>query len=358
MKAFMRKQRSILQSILFGLLTLVAGLIPARATVTRYRSGNPEDATPTLHGPAYNLGGGAKDVMEAIQWMVDQVRGADPAAKLDVVVLRATGADGYNKGILALNGVNSVETLVITSPADARTPEVETTIRNAEVIFFAGGDQCDYVTNFKGTQVEAAVKAVVAKGGAVGGTSAGCAIMGSIVFDACRNKRKGNVTSVQALANPYDPEISFTSGFFAWPDLEGILTDTHFVPRDRMGRTLAFLARQIKDGVVSRALGVAVNERTSLVIDKAGLGHVMGEGPVYVVLAEHPPELCLPGQPLTYLGFKFWRLGPGQTFDFSHRPTSGFYRRSVIKGVLSADPYDGLPEPGTQSPSGSRVGTP
>jgi cyanophycinase len=328
-----------LRALLITLLLLVAAMPPVRATVTRSRVGGPVDARPVLHGPAYDLGGGAKDVMAAIQWLVDEVRGPDPDAKVDVVVLRATGADGYNGAIQALNGVNSVETLVITSPADADSPEVEATLRQAEVVFFAGGNQCHYVTNFRGTKVEAAVKALVARGGAVGGTSAGCAILGSIVFDACRLDARSEMTSAKALADPYHPDISFTSGFFNWAHLDGVITDTHFVARNRMGRTLAFLARLYKERAPTPVLGVAVNERTSLVIDKAGLGRVLGEGPVYVILADHAPELCQSGQPLSYRDFKVWRLGPGQTFDFAHRPRSGFYLRSVSRGVLSADPY-------------------
>jgi cyanophycinase len=267
------------------------------------------------------------------------VRGPNPDAKVDVVVLRATGADGYNGAILALRGVNSVETLVITSPAEADSPEVEAILRQAEVVFFAGGNQCHYVTNFKGTKVEAAVKALVARGGAVGGTSAGCAIMGALVFDACRLDARSEMTSAKALADPYHRDLSFTSGFFSWPHLEGVITDTHFVARNRMGRTLAFLARLYKDRGSTPVLGVAVNERTSLVIDKAGLGRVLGEGPVYVILADHAPELCQPGQPLSYRDFKLWRLEPGQTFDFAHRPAAGYYLRSVSRGVISADPY-------------------
>src|SRR2546429_8799791 len=109
--------------------------------------------------------------------MIDRVRGCTSCpTKVDVVVLRSTGTDGYNDFIFAMNGVDSVETLVITKPADANAADVETTVKNAEVVFFAGGDQCDYVTNFKGTRVETAVESVYARGGGVRGTSARLAI--------------------------------------------------------------------------------------------------------------------------------------------------------------------------------------
>lgn len=341
----MRDPMTLGRSLLLGFLATVAATIPVGATVTRHRVGNPRDVTAVLHGPAYNLGGGSRDVFEALQWMIDQVRGGDPAATVDVVVLRATGTDAYNQRILSLKGVNSVETLVISSREEAEDPEVEATVRRAEVVFFAGGNQSHYVKHFKGTRLDAAVKSVVARGGAVGGTSAGCAILGQAVFDACRLGAKSELTSAKAQADPYHPEISFTTDWFRWPHLEGVLTDTHFVPRDRMGRTMAFLARLVQDRFTPQALGVAVNERSSLVIDRNGMARVLGEGPVYMVLADHRPEVCQPGRPLSYLGFKLWRLGPGQTFDLARRPTSGFVLRSVVEGRISEDPY--LDAPGS-----------
>ena len=141
----------------------------------------PAMSTPALFGPAHDLGGGSTDVDAAIQWMIDTVRGCtNCATKVDVVILRSSGSNGYNDYIYAMNGVDSVETLVITAAKDSNTAAVETTVKNAEVVFFAGGDQCDYVKNFKGTKVETAVESVYARGGAVGGTSAGLADPGRV----------------------------------------------------------------------------------------------------------------------------------------------------------------------------------
>src|SRR6185295_910458 len=210
-------------------LCLVAGISgSAEAKVTRYLTGNAADAVVSLTGPAHDLGGGGLDVDAAIQWMVDQARGCTSCStKIDVVILRSTGSDGYNASVAAMNGVDSVETLVITSAASANTAAVETTVKNAEVVFFAGGDQCDYVTNFKGTRVETAVEFVYAKGGAVGGTSAGNAILGDFTYDAC----SGSAVSSEALANPYARTVTFTYDFFHWNHLQGTIGDSHFVPR-------------------------------------------------------------------------------------------------------------------------------
>lgn len=321
---------------LFLLLLVSTLAVPAEGKVTRYLTGNAGDVVVSLAGPAHDLGGGSTDVDAAIQWMIDQVRGCmSCSTKVDVVILRSSGSNGYNDYIYAMNGVDSVETLVITSAKDSNTAAVEDTVRKAEVVFFAGGDQCDYVKYFKGTRVETAVESVYARGGGVGGTSAGTAILGQFVYNGC----SGSAVSADALANPYHRTVTFTYDFFNWANLQGTITDSHFVPRDRMGRTMAFIARQIKDGRASSVLGVAVNEVTSVVVDRNGLATVMGDGPAYFVLGDHMPEVCQAGTPLTFSNFKIWKVPSGGTFDLRSRPTSGYYLRSVSNGVISSNPY-------------------
>ncbi|HKV09842.1 MAG TPA: Type 1 glutamine amidotransferase-like domain-containing protein [Thermoanaerobaculia bacterium] len=326
-----------MRRMMLSLLLLAAmAALPAEAKVTRYLAGNAADVVVSLAGPAHDFGGGSTDVDAAIQWMIDQVRGCTSCAtKVDVVILRSSGSNGYNDYIYAMNGVDSVETLVITRAADSNTVAVETTVKNAEVVFFAGGDQCDYVKYFKGTKVETAVESVYARGGGVGGTSAGTAIQGDFTYDGCG----GSATSADALANPYHRTVTFTYDFFHWANLQNTITESHLVPRDRMGRTMAFIARQIKDGKAASALAIAVNEVTSVVVDRNGLATVMGDGPAYFVLGDHAPEVCVSGSPLTFSNYKIWKVPSGGTFDLRNRPTAGYYLRSVTNGVLSANPY-------------------
>lgn len=316
-------------------LTLVAA--PASAKITRYLTGNPGDVSAgPLAGPALNLGGGGTDVDAALQAMIDLARGCtDCATTVDVVILRASGADGYNDYIFAMNGVDSVESLVITKASEANSAAVVATVSNAEVVFFAGGDQCNYVKLFKGGALEAAVESVYARGGSIGGTSAGMAIQGEFVFDGCN----GSATSTEILANPFHRRASFSYDYFSWNDMGDVMTEQHLVTRDRMGRLFGFLARQIQDGRTPSALGVAADEVTSIVVDSSGLATVYGEGNAYFVLADHFPEVCQPRTPLTYSGYKMWRRSPGQTFDLRNRPATPDYRIDVTAGVLSGSPY-------------------
>jgi len=324
------------RSLIVAFLCLAA-FQPARAKETRYLTGSAADVKPKLHGPAYHLQGGGDDVAAAMQWMIDEARGCtDCATKLDVVVLRSSGENGYNDFIYKMNGVDSVETLVIKDRADSDSAAVRDTVRNAEIVFFAGGDQCNYVRYFKGTEVERGVERIHARGGGVGGTSAGLAILGDAAYDACSG---GSAQSPASLLNPYHADVTFTHDFFDWPVLRGVITDTHFVERDRMGRLLVFVARQLKDGGYKRITGLAVERETSVTVDKRGAARVLGKGPIYLVLGDHKPEVCEPGKPLTFSDYKVWKFSAGGTFDLRNRPETGYYLVSVREGKILSDPY-------------------
>ena len=72
------------------------------------------------------------------------------------------------------------------------------------------------------------------RGGVVGGTSAGEAILGQYVFDAVAEGNK-DTTTRNAVRNPYERLISFTYGFLRFPALHDAITDQHFVTRNRFG---------------------------------------------------------------------------------------------------------------------------
>ncbi|MDZ8054370.1 MAG: cyanophycinase [Aulosira sp. ZfuVER01] len=330
---------------LFVLVVLVAiAAFPssAEAKVMQYLKGNSADVNPPLSGMVSDLGGGGTDVDPAIQWMINQVRGcSNCATKVDVVVIRSpdddpSDDDAYNQPILDMQGVDSVETLVIGSREDANQPDVVKRIRQAEVIFFAGGDQCNYARNFQRNGLEDAVKSVYARGGGIGGTSAGAMIQSEFIYNACLQGRK-NITSDDALSDPYR-DISFTNDLFNWTTLKGTIIDTHFDTHDRMGRLMAFIARQIRDGMADEVLGIGLPEATSLVVNRDGMAQVMGKGPVYFVLGDRSPDRCEPGQSLSFSKFKIWKASDGQKFDLKNRPTTGYYLKTVNQGRLSADP--------------------
>src|SRR6187402_3564599 len=150
------------------------------------------------------LVGGSTDVDEAIAWMIDRSKGGD------FVIIRASGSTGYNDYIKELGDLNSVETLMIDSREKAMSPAVGKRIREAEAVFIAGGDQANYVNFWADSEVPSALDYLITKKKIpIGGTSAGCAVLSELVFDA----RKGTVTSLEALTNPYDTLVSLTKSF-------------------------------------------------------------------------------------------------------------------------------------------------
>lgn len=236
----------------------------------------------------------------------------------DFVVLRASGADEYNGYVYELCNCDSVETLVFSSRAAASDPFVIETIRNAEALFIAGGDQSRYVRFWRDTPVAEAINHVAARPAPVGGTSAGMAVLGEFVYAAMSD---ASLTAEHALMNPFHEDLTLARNFLALPALANVLTDQHLKERDRIGRTVAMLARLVHDGWTPQARAIAADRETSLHIDPAtGKAQVFAtadhETPyVYFMQTNRAPETCEAGVPLTASGIEVYRLGPGGHFD-------------------------------------------
>ena len=54
----------------------------------------------------------------------------------------------------------------------------------------------------------------------------------------------------------------------------------------------------------------------------------------YLVEADHKPEQCLPGRPLSYSGYRAWKFEPGTVFDLAHPDPGQAYSLSVVNGVI------------------------
>ena len=236
-------QKAIVIAVLTGIESNAASLLSSRKENTSYTvwcvgSGCGVDVS-TISQPGVVLMGGGTDVDEAFLWQIEK------ANRGDFVVLRATGTEAYNQWILDLSiaagmELNSVRTILFNSKEASSEPEVLNLIRNAEAIFFAGGDQSDYINLWVGTEVQSILQSKVSST-SIGGTSAGCAVEGNWVYTG----ENGSTTSDDALKNPYNRQMTFAPALLNLPFLETFITDTHFVTRDRMGRMLAFTGRII-----------------------------------------------------------------------------------------------------------------
>lgn len=228
------------------------------------------------------LVGGGTDVDEVFRWMGAKADGGD------FLVIRATGTDAYNRYIDRLvPSLDSVATLIIPSRTAALHADVAQFIASAEAIFIAGGDQLDYFNYWNDTPVEAALYQAASRHIPIGGTSAGLAILGEVDFTSAA----GTLTSSEALANPLDNRIlqGLDTSFFS-PEvvvssasptvlryLDNVVTDSHFMQRDRMGRLVTFMANaDSRDLVQDLPRGIGVNEQTALLIEPDGLSKVVG----------------------------------------------------------------------------------
>lgn len=263
---------------------------------TAWLTGDANDVmTPTTPGTL--LAGGGTDVNEAMRWFLKKSGGGD------VVVLRASGSNGYNAYLFSELGetVNSVETLLLNSKEWVNDESVAHKIRNAEALFIAGGDQANYVNFWKDSKIQEAINYLInTKKVPVGGTSAGCAVLGQIYYPAL----KESLTAAEALSDPYHSNLMLGRGdFLNAPFLTNTIIDTHFAERDRQGRLVAFLARMRKDWNLTTGRGIGVDERTAVAIDANGTAQVFGSGMAYFVtpLTSATPEQCEAGKPLTWV---------------------------------------------------------
>ncbi len=238
------------------------------------------------------LMGGSTDVDQALQWMIDRAKGGD------VMIIRASGSTDYNDYIYELGKVNSVETLLIDSRDKALKESVGKRIREAEMLFIAGGDQWNYVKYWKDSEVSKAIKYLIeVKKIPIGGTSAGCAVLTGFIFDASHDSAYSKV----ALANPYDTTVSVSKSFIEAPYLANTISDQHYSQRERHGRHITFMARMMKDLGVEQPKGIGVDEKTAVCIDKDGNASVFGTNSAYFLISlPYYPEQCKPNNPLTW----------------------------------------------------------
>jgi cyanophycinase len=303
-------------------------LLAAKKTYTYSVVGNSGDVVRTTTKGTVLMGGGT-DVDAAFQWMIGKSGGGD------FVVIRATGTDAYNPYINGLGTVDSVATLIITARAGASDPFVVNTIRNAEALWIAGGDQSDYINLWKGTPVADAINYVAnTKGAPVGGTSAGLAVLGQFIYTGAA----GSVTSSQALANPFHSYVTLDRDFVSIANLGNVITDSHFVTRDRLGRLVTFLARILNNGWTSDVKGVGIDEATALLVNPDGSSTRVGSGAAYFFHPPGPAQVCVSGTPLTYQNVAVYKVSGSATFNFATWTGSGgsSYTVSANSGALSS----------------------
>ncbi len=327
----------------FALLKILALLTAtncfAETSQYRYiRLGNDKDVTPKATFALALMGGGS-DLDEAFRWLCDHGNGGD------FLILRASGDDVYNRYVKRLCNANSVATLIMPSRESAEDAAVGDIIRKAEVVFISGGDQANYTRNWKGTPVEDALNKNIVEGKPIGGTSAGLAVLGEYVYSAEGDKPDDpDLTSAQVLDDPYTPRVALRRNFVEISLLKNTLTDTHFAKRDRLGRSIGFLARIVSDGWSANPREIAVDEQNAVLVEADGRARVVGSGKgAYFISPQKAPEVCRAGAALSLREITIYRAPSGSQFDLKQwRGTGGSaYSVAVAEGKLQSTQPDG-----------------
>lgn len=132
-------------------------------------------------------------------------------------------------------------------------------LKDATGIWFGGGRQWRLLDAYTGTRTELAMRDVLARGGVIGGSSAGATIQGDFLV---RGNPLGNMDMMSA---------GYEDGFCYLP---GSAIDQHFTQRGRGPDMVLFKTH------LPRMLGIGIDETTAIIVT-GRQAEVMGENNVY-----------------------------------------------------------------------------
>jgi cyanophycinase len=136
-------------------------------------------------------------------------------------------------------------------------------MKDAEAVFFTGGDQLKITSQIGDTPIFERLRDLYEHGGVIAGTSAGASVMCETMLISGPSEKSNHSDHNVAMA----PGLGF---------IKDVIIDQHFAERGRMGRLLGAVARN------PRIIGIGIDENTAIIV-KAGQFTVLGEGAVYVL---------------------------------------------------------------------------
>jgi cyanophycinase len=190
----------------------------------------------------FEAGGGA-----AGRFVILPISAPDP--------VRATAAEGF----LAALGAKHVTVVPHREQKDLEDPKVLDVFDKATGVWFGGGRQWHFVDAYEGTKIPARLRAVLARGGVIGGSSAGATIQGDYLVRGA----------------PAGPQVMMCEGYErALGFLPGVAVDQHFSARNRFRDMTALMA------TYPQFLGIGLDEGTALVV-RGSTAEVLGKGKVH-----------------------------------------------------------------------------
>lgn len=138
------------------------------------------------------------------------------------------------------------------------------------------------------------------------------------------------------MQNPFDESLTLESDFLHFDLMRGVITDSHFSPRGRLGRLITFVARTSAENKIEHMLGIGVDEKTALCVESSGMARVFTnapEGRAWFVMPQQSAEVLTAGEPLTYRDVKVIGVGPAGEVDLLKRKIVKPAAESVVSVV-------------------------
>jgi cyanophycinase len=201
-----------------------------------------------------------------LTYVAEQARRTNGNGRLAIVTVAtekpAEMAEQYT-AIFKELGVQTIDVLDIRTRAEAHDQANVDKIAKAAVVFFTGGDQLRITSQIGDSPVFRCLHERYRTGATIVGTSAGAAAMPETML----------------VGGPSDSSNE-VSGIGMAPGLgliAGVVIDSHFAERGRMGRLLGAVAQNPKN------LGLGIDEDTAIVVRQNQHIQVLGSGAVYAV---------------------------------------------------------------------------
>lgn len=164
---------------------------------------------------------------------------------------------------------------------DKKTADSDSILRlfdDAKGIFFGGGDQNKITSALLGTKLLNKIKDIYYKGGVIGGTSAGAAIMSKIMLTGNELINKDTINDFITIQKN-NIETKEGLGF-----VDHFIVDQHFVKRKRQNRLISVLLDNLKYPCVG------IDESTALIYQN-GKCEIIGESNVLVFRLQNPKSV-------------------------------------------------------------------
>lgn len=269
-----------------------ADLLALRRAALERRDANTTErkkVVPTLSKGSLLLGGGGGLGIDIVRRFVALAGGPDaPIVVIPTALDDPLPAEPTEVRMLRAAGARNVTQVHTRDRAQANRPEFVAPILAARGVWFSGGRQWRFVDAYEGTAAERAFHEVLAKGGAIGGSSAGTSIQAEYMV---RGDPLGNL---KIMAEGYERGFGF---------LHGAAVDQHFFRRKRTQDMTELMAYR------PELLGIGIDEGTAVIV-QGSVAEVVGKSNVAIYDRRKP----VPAQ-----GKDYEELQPGQRYDLSAR---------------------------------------